>query len=324
MKQNGTLRRIVGMSEFSIFIAFLIMFIIMCFASPYFLGVNNLMNVLVQISRIGIIAVGMSLVMISGGIDLSVGYGVGFCACVFAWFSLHTELAWPLIALLTLGVGALIGAFNGILSSYVGLVPFIVTLASMKMLSGASLLLSRGMPITFETKANNTVQVLMQFGRGRIGAVPIPVIFMFIVFILGSLFARYTQTGRGVYAIGNNERAAVLSGINTKKIKCLTYVITGVLFACVGLIIAGTMGTADQTIGIGYEMDVIAAVVIGGVAMSGGEGRVWGSLIGATIMGMFKNAFVLLGISSYLQSIVIGVVIIAAMTIDIVRGRRRQ
>jgi ribose transport system permease protein len=243
---------------------------------------------------------------------------------VFAWFSLHTELPWPVIALITLGVGAAIGAFNGILSSYVGLVPFIVTLASMKMLSGASLLLSRGMPITFETKANNTVQFLMQFGRGRIGVVPIPVIFMFIVFILGSLFARYTQTGRGVYAIGNNERAAILSGINTKWIKCLTYIITGILFASVGLIIGGTMGTADQTIGIGYEMDVIAAVVIGGVSMSGGSGHVWGSLIGATIMGMFKNAFVLLGISSYMQSIVIGVVILAAMTVDIVRGKRRK
>jgi ribose transport system permease protein len=147
---------------------------------------------------------------------------------------------------------------------------------------------------------------------------------MFLVIFLGSVFAKYTQAGRGLYAVGNNERAAILSGINAKNLKCLSYVITSTLCAIVGIIVAGNLGTADQSMGIGYEMDVIAAVVIGGVAMSGGEGPVWGALIGASIMGILRNAFILLGISSYWQSIVIGAVILAAMTVDIIRGKKRE
>jgi ribose transport system permease protein len=303
------------MSETSVFIALVAMFVIMSFASQYFTRINNLMNVLTQISRLGIIAVGMSLVIISGGIDLSVGYAVGFCACIFAYFS-KIGTPWPLVLLITLAVGVCIGLFNGIMVTRVGLVPFVVTLASMKLLGGATLLITRGMPISFESPLN-------WLGRGYLGPIPVCVILMFIIMGLGSLFAKYTQTGRGLYAIGNNERAAILSGISAKNLKCFAYVLTSTLCAVVGIIVAGNLSTADPSLGTGYEMDIIAAAVIGGIAMSGGEGRIWGSLIGAGIMGILKNAFVLLGISSYWQSIVIGVVIVAAMTVDIVRGRQR-
>jgi ribose transport system permease protein len=304
-----------AMSETSVFIALVAMFIIMSFASQYFTRINNLMNVLTQISRYGIIAVGMSLIIISGGIDLSVGYAVGFCACIFAYFS-KAGSPWPLVLLITLAVGMGIGLFNGIMITRVGLVPFVVTLASMKLLGGATLLITRGMPISFESPLN-------WLGRGYFGPIPVCVILMFIIMALGSLFAKYTQTGRGLYAIGNNERAAILSGINAKNLKCFAYILTSTLCAVVGIIVAGNLSTADPSLGTGYEMDIIAAAVIGGIAMSGGEGRIWGSLIGAGIMGILKNAFVLLGISSYWQSIVIGVVIVAAMTVDIVRGRKR-
>jgi ribose transport system permease protein len=317
LRKTNTIKRLMGLSEFSVFIALVAMFIIMCFASPYFLRMNNIMNVLIQISRYGIITAGMALIMISGGIDLSVGYAVGFCACIFAWFSLHTALPWFVVGIITLGVGAGIGFFNGLLVTRVGLVPFIVTLASMKILGGGMLLITGGMPITFKSG-------LSWLGYGRFGPVPIPVILMFLVIFLGSVFAKYTQAGRGLYAVGNNERAAILSGISSKNLKCLSYVITSTLCAIVGIIVAGNLGTADQAMGIGYEMDVIAAVVIGGVAMSGGEGHVWGALIGASIMGILRNAFILLGISSYWQSIVIGAVILAAMTVDIVRGKKRE
>jgi ribose transport system permease protein len=316
IKKPGVLKRIIGQSEFSIFLALAALIIVMSFASPYFLRVNNIMNVLIQISRYGIICVGMSLVIISGGIDLSVGYAVGFSACIFAWFSLHTALAWPIVLIIVLAGGALIGFFNGIFITRIGLVPFIVTLASMKILGGINLLITGGMPITFKSE-------LSVIGSGSVGVLPFCVIILFTRMILGSLFAKYTEAGRGLYAIGNNERAAILSGINVKRLKLLSYVITGVLCSIVGIIVAGNLGTADQSMGIGYEMDVIAAVVIGGIAMSGGEGKVWGSLIGASIMTLLRNAFILLGITSYWQSIVIGIVIIAAMTVDIIRSGKR-
>jgi ribose transport system permease protein len=275
------------------------------------------MNVLSQISRYGIIAVGMSLIIISGGIDLSVGYVVGFSACMYAFFSSINSVPWPLVLLITLSIGAGIGLVNGILITRVGLVPFIVTLASMKILGGATLLITKGMPISFESPLN-------WLGQGYIGPIPVGVLLMFLVMFVGSIFAKYTETGRGLYAIGNNERAANLSGITTRKLKCLTYIITSVLSALVGIIVAGNLTIADPSLGIGYELDIIAAVVIGGIAMSGGEGHIWGSLIGAAIMGILKNSFILLGISSYWQSIVIGVVIVAAITVDIIRGRKRR
>jgi ribose transport system permease protein len=311
------LRKITRMSEFSVFIALVAMFVIMCVASPYFLRTANIMNVLSQISRYAIIAVGMSLVIISGGIDLSVGYIVGFTACLCALFSSAFAIPWPLVLVMTLGAGAGIGFVNGLLITRVGLVPFIVTMATMKILGGGTLLISRGMPISFESP-------LSRLGNGYIGPVPVCVLIMFLVIAVGSVFAKYTETGRGLYAIGNNERASILSGINTRRLKCLTYIITGVLSSLVGIIVAGNLSSADASLGIGYELDIIAAAVIGGVAMSGGEGHIWGSLIGAAIMGILKNAFVLLGISSYWQSIVIGVVIVAAITVDIVRGKTHK
>ena len=313
----SVLRKILAMPEFSVFIALLIMILIMSFASPFFLRINNVMNVLNQIARYGIIAVGMSLIIISGGIDLSVGFVVGFSACIFAYLSLNTSLPWPLVLFLTLSIGAAIGLLNGIIITRIGLVPFIVTLASMRILGGATLLLTRGMPISFESP-------LSWLGQGRIGGViPVSVVIMFVLMFAGSIFAKFTETGRGLYAIGNNERAAKLSGINTLNLKCLTYIITSVLCALVGIIVAGNLATADPSLGVGYELDIIAAAVIGGIAMSGGEGHVWGSLIGVAIIGILRNSFILLGISSYWQSIVIGVVIVAAVTIDKIRGMKR-
>ena len=146
---------------------------------------------------------------------------------------------------------------------------------------------------------------------------------MFACIIIGTIFAERTQTGRNIYAVGNNERAASLSGIKLKKTKTLVYIICSVLCAFCGIIVAGNLYSADATLGVGYDIDTIAAVVIGGVSMTGGEGSIWGALIGAAIMGVLKNGFVLLSISSYWQTIVIGIVIIIAVTIDHVRTTKR-
>ncbi|MGI6174884.1 MAG: ABC transporter permease [Christensenellales bacterium] len=316
--KRSLFKRITSRSEFSVFVALVVLIVVMSIASPVFMTTKNIFNVLNQISRYGIIAAGMALIIIAGGIDLSVGYAVGFTACYCAYFSsAEVGMPWPLVLIVTMGMGALIGIINGLLVTRVKIVPFIVTLAMGKILSGLTLLLTRGRPIFFSSG-------LSVLGWGYLGPVPIPVIIMFVCIVAGSIFTAKTLTGRNIYAIGNNERAASLSGINVKRLKVMTYIITSMLCALCGIIVAGNLESADANLGTNYETDVIAAVVIGGVAMSGGEGTVWGSLIGAAIMGILKNAFVLLGVSAYWQTIVIGIVIIGAVTIDSVRTARQS
>ena len=315
MKSNqslGGLRSFTKRSEVSVLIGLVAIFVIMSFASPFFLKLNNLMNVLQQISRYGIISVGMALVMITGGIDLSVGYIVALCACMSAHLTTNVGMAWPAVLVIVLALGALIGLVNGLLVTRVKLWPFIVTLATSKIVSGCVLLLTSGMPIHIESP-------LCVLGSGYVGPVPVAVIMMFLIIIAGTIFASMTQVGRNIYAIGNNERAAALSGIRVENTKALVYVICGTLCAFCGIVVAGNLHSADASLGAGYETDVIAAVVIGGVSMNGGEGSIWGTLIGAMIIGILKNAFILLRVSSYWQSVVIGVVIIAAVTIDRIR-----
>lgn len=311
-QQFGGVRAFTKRSEFSVLLGLAALFLMMSVASPYFLKISNIMNVLQQISRYGIISVGMALVMITGGIDLSVGYIVALSACMAAHLSTNVGLPWPLVLLAVLLMGAAIGAVNGLLVTRVKLWPFIVTLATSKIVSGCVLLLTNGMPIHVESP-------FCWLGSGYVGVVPVSVIMMFLIIIAGTVFASKTQTGRNVYAIGNNERAAALSGIKVENTKCMVYVICGLLCAFCGVVVAGNLNSADASLGAGYETDVIAAVVIGGVSMNGGEGSIWGALIGAMIIGILKNAFVLLQVSSYWQSVVIGVVIIAAVTIDRIR-----
>lgn len=320
VKESGkskTLTRLTSRAEFSVLIGLVILFVCMCFASPYFLSIQNIFNVLSQISRYGIISVGMALIIITGGIDLSIGYAVGLCATSAAWLTTEIGLAWPVVLLLIMALGACIGSVNGLLVTRVGLPAFIVTLATGKILSGCTMLLTSGRPIAMESP-------LCFLGGGYIGPVPMCVILMFLIIIGGTIFAQYTQPGRNIYAIGNNARAAVLSGIKVKKLTCLVYVIESMLCAFCGIVVAGNLRSADATLGTGYDIDTIAAVVIGGVSMTGGEGTIWGALIGAAIMGVLKNAFVLLSVSSYWQSIVIGLVILLAVTLDRIRVNRRK
>lgn len=313
---HGFWKRMTSRAEFSVLIGLLVLIIGMSFASPVFMTFNNIFNVLSQISRYGIISVGMALIIITGGIDLSVGYAVGLCATMAAYLTTNAGLPWPVVLILILLLGAVIGMVNGLLVTRLALPAFIVTLAAGKIISGCTMLLTSGRPIDFDSP-------LAVLGSGYVGPVPMCVILMFLIIILGTIFAQCTQPGRNIYAIGNNPRAAALSGIKVKKMTCLVYVIQSVLCAFCGIVVAGNLYSADATLGTGYDIDTIAAVVIGGVSMTGGEGTIWGALIGASIMGVLKNAFVLLSVSSYWQSIVIGLVIIFAVTIDRIRANRK-
>ena len=309
---NSMWKSITSRSEFSVGLGLAALFIVMSIASPVFLTMANLMNVLTQISRYAIIAVGMALIIITTGIDLSVGYAVALCGTSAAYLTTNVGLAWPLVLIIVLFMGAVIGLVNGLLVTRVKLPAFIVTLATGKILYGCTMLLTSGRPINFDSP-------LSVIGNGYVGPVPMCVIIMALFIIAGSIFAQRTQPGRDIYAIGNNARAARLSGINVNGLTTLVYIIESVSCAFCGIMIAGNLMSADATLGTNYETDTIAAVVIGGVSLTGGEGTIWGTFIGAAIMGILKNAFVLLNISSYWQSIVIGLVIIGALTIDRVR-----
>lgn len=315
-KEQTLAGKIVGSSEFGIVVALLLLCVIMSFLSPYFLKTANLINILYQISQYTILAVGMSLIILTGGIDLSVGYTVGVCGCLLAWLVEHGTNMWVAL-LITIIAGVVTGAINGFLITYLKLAPFIVTLGTGKIMAGLMLMITGGMPISIECDLN-------WLGSGKILGIPVAVIVMILIVIVGVIFSRRTLTGRNVYAVGNSERAAALSGIKVEKIKVLVYIIQGVLAAICAVIATGKLRSADAQLGNGYEMDVIAAVVIGGFNMAGGEGKVWATLVGAAIVGVLKNAFVLLGLASHWQTMSVGIVIIFAVSIDPIKKFLRQ
>jgi ribose transport system permease protein len=300
--------------ELSVLIALIVLCAIISMLSPFFLRVTNIFNVLRQFSIIGIVAVGEALVIITGGIDLSVGSVVGLCGVVTALLA-NAGLPAGLVLLASMAFGGCIGAVNGTLVTRASINPFIVTLGMLSIARGAALLITGGLPISNETP-------ITWLGGGYVGPVPVPVILMFLVATAGQVFASRTLAGRNVYAVGDNERAALLSGIRVKRVKTMVYVIAGALCALGGIVITGTLNSAEPAAGTGYELDVIAAVVIGGASLSGGEGSIAGVIIGAALMGVLRNGFVLLGISAYWQVVSIGLVIVLAVGLDSLKSRR--
>ena len=301
--------------EVSVLVALIVLCIVMTIMSPYFLTFKNIMNVLRQISLIAILAIGEGMIIITAGIDLSVGAVVGFTACMGA--SVARSGAPPEVTLLIiLGVGALVGLTNGLLVTKVGLAPFIATLGMMSIARGFSLLITMGSPIHYE---HTWISV---FGGARLGIVPVSVIVMAVIVTVGVIFANSTVTGRNIYAVGNSEKSAKLSGIRVDRIKIIVFTITGFLAGVCGLILMGQLESSDAFYGNGYEMDVIAAAVIGGISLAGGLGNLLGIVVGAGLMGVLKNAFVLLAVPGYWQTVAVGVVIIGAVSIDSLRNRR--
>jgi len=301
--------------EVSVGVALAALCVAMSVASPYFLTVRNILNILRQFSLIAILAVGEGLIIITAGIDLSVGALVGMTACVGAWVALAG--APPSLTLLViLGSGTLAGFANGLLVTRVGIAPFIATLGMMSVARGVSLLITLGSPIHYDT---TWISVL---GGGHIGVVPVSVIVMLVIVAAGWVVATRTVLGKNVYAVGNSEKAAKLSGIRVETTKTAVFTITGLLTGVCGLILMGQLEGADAFYGNGYELDVIAAAVIGGISLAGGEGNLLGIMVGAALMGVLKNAFVLLAVPGYWQTVAVGLVIIGAVSIDSLRKRR--
>ncbi len=306
-------------AETGIVAIFAVICITMSFLSPYFLKTNNLMNILRQISNMGIISVGMAMVILIGGIDLSVGAVLAFSSCMAAFLAQYMN---PWIAVfIAVILSGFIGFLNGVIAIKIGVASFIGTLGMQNIVRGLAFLITGGIPIQFHNQASI-------LGGGTINVseklmIPISVIIMFGIYFLGILITKKTVFGRSLYAVGDNEKSARLSGINTDRVRILAFMITGLLSGLVGIINAGNLTTAEASAGTSLEQDCIAAVVIGGISMTGGEGSMAGILFGAAIMGVIKNGFILLNFPAYLQTITIGVIIVAAVSIDCITKRKK-
>ncbi len=296
--------------KYQIFIAFAIICTILSVATPNFFSLQNMVIVLRQISINGILAVGVTFVIIAGGIDLSLGSVIALTGVVAAIFAHPGE--YPLIVSLSLAIltGILIGTINGLTISKGKVAPFIVTLGMMTIARGLALLISNGRPVSNLSKSFNFI------GGGDIFNIPVPIIIFAIVIILASVILNYTKTGRYIYAVGGNEHAATASGINVNAIKMFTYVVCSGLAALAGVILASRITTGQPNAGVAYELDAIAAVVIGGTSLSGGVGSIIGTVLGALIIGVINNGLDLLNITSYYQQIIKGIIIVGAVLID--------
>jgi ribose transport system permease protein len=283
--------------------------------TPHFLTLSNLLNIAEQATIIAIIAVGMTFVIITGGIDLSVGSVLAF-AGVFMASALHGGLPLPLALIVGIGAGLLCGLVNGLLITVGRLPPFIATLGMMSVARGAALMFTEGRPISGFSESFRSL------ATGEVLRVPAPVIIMIGVYMIAHFVLRRTKLGRYTYAIGGNEEAALLSGINVKLYKTMVYGIAGLLSGLAAILLTARLNSAQPIAGMAYELDAIAATVIGGTSLLGGEGAVVGTLIGALIMAVLRNGLNLLGVSSFIQQIVIGTVIIVAVVIDMALKRR--
>ncbi len=283
--------------------------------SPYFLTPSNLVNVVQQTAVNAIIAVGMTFVIVSAGIDLSVGSIVAFSGVILA-SCLQAGAPLPLALLAGLAAGGACGLVNGLLITWGRLPPFISTLGMMSVARGAALVYTQGRPISgFEAD-------FRFLATGELGFLPVPVLIMGVVYLLSHLLLSRTRFGRYTYAIGGNEEAAQLSGVSVRFHKSMIYAFSGLTSAVAAIILTARLNSAQPIAGFMYELDAIAAAVIGGTSLLGGEGTLTGTLIGALIMGVLRNGLNLLGVSSFLQQIVIGSVIITAVLVDALLKRR--
>jgi len=300
--------------RFGTVIGLIVLCAILWILTPYFLTISNLLNVAEQTSINAIVAVGMTFVILSGGIDLSVGSIVAL-AGVTLGIALRDgqPLALALTAASTAGV--VCGLVNGLLVSQGGLPPFIVTLGTMSIARGAALLVTEGRPISGFA---SSFRVL---ATGRVGFVPAPVIATAVVYLAAHVALTRTTFGRYVYAIGGNEEATRLSGVAVRFHKTMIYGVSGLMSAIAAVILTARLNSAQPIAGMMYELDAIAATVIGGTSLMGGDGTLGGTLVGALIMGVLRNGLNLLGVSSFLQQIVIGAVIVVAVLLDTVLKR---
>lgn len=293
------------------FIGLLLIVTIITILNPDFLSIDNLLNVLRQVSINALIAFGMTFVILTGGIDLSVGSTLAFSGAVTA--TMMAAGIDPFIAILSgLIIGTILGAFNGFIIAKGKVAPFIATLATMTIYRGLTLMFTEGRPVSGLGEST----LFEMIGKGYFFGIPVPAMTMMVSFLILYLLLKKTTFGRRVYAVGGNEEASILSGISVDRIKIYVYSLTGFLAALAGVILTSRLNSAQPTAGQMYELDAIAAVVLGGTSLTGGKGWIVGTLIGALIIGVLNNGLNLMGVSSFFQQVVKGSVILLAVLLD--------
>jgi len=300
------------LDKYGVLFVFLFMFLFLSIATTStFLTSKNLLNVVRQVSVNGVIAVGMMFVLLTGGIDLSVGSVVALAGVISATFAHPGE--YPLIVPILLGllVGLIVGGINAFFVVKTKIVPFIATMGMLSIAKGVALVISKGRPIS------NLSDSFCFIGSGNVfGFFPLLSLIMICCFIVGGIIQRRTRLGRYIFAIGGNENAARVSGIKVDACKAAVYIFSGFFAAIAGIVLAGRITTGSPASGEGYELDAIASVVIGGTSLNGGVGSIWGTLIGVLIIGILHNGMDLLNVSSYYQKITQGAIIILAVLLD--------
>ena len=319
---------IIAARETGVLLALLVICVFLTFATSSFLTVRNLLNVGRQISLLGIMAIGMTFVLVSREVDLSVGSTYAISGLVTGMLIVRGSALIPALSAGLL-VGMVIGAINGVLSTYGKLPSFIATLGMLSVVRGAALLITDGQPVTVDTTRGGRSEVVDQFyqlGQGQLfGIIPMLLVCFLIVAAISWLVLAKTTFGFRVYAVGGSEKAARLSGIQVFQTKILTFTLMGLLSAIAGILSLAFLpsGQAGRT-GVGLELDVIAAAIVGGASLSGGEGTILGTIFGTLIIGILRNGLVLLSISPFWQTTAIGLVIICAVGIDKWTGLRRS
>jgi ribose transport system permease protein len=300
--------------KWGIYIALLLLVILMALIAPNFFSIKNGLNIAQAVSINAIVAAGMTVVILTAGIDLSVGSIVA-ASGVATVLLLNGGVPTAIAALVAILVGAFIGLINGAIIAHLALPAFIVTLGALTYTRGIAYSMHGG-PVQIAGKSG-----IESIGNGSIGGIPMPVFIMIFVYWFFWFLLERTKFGRHVYAVGGNPQAARLSGINVKKVLMSVYVISGVTAGLAGLMFASRVRSGQVTAGVGYELDAITAVILGGTSLFGGRGRIFGTLVGALLIGVLSNGLVLLGVPIYTQLMIKGAVIILAVAIDTLRSK---
>nr|WP_245917552.1 ribose ABC transporter permease [Bacillus canaveralius] len=304
------------MRQYGLILSLFLLCLVMTFLTDNFLTVSNLMNVARQISVTAIAAVGMTLVIIIGGIDLSVGSILALSGVMAA--TMYTNVESPVLAIIVaIAVGGAVGFFNGFVTAKGMIAGFITTLATMSAVRGFSFIYTEGVPVSV-TSPNFTF-----IGTGYFLSIPVPIIIMIIVLAFGFYLMNRTRFGRYIYAIGGNEQTSKWSGLKVDRIKIYVYMLSGLLTGLAGVILASRLASGQPFAGQGFELDVIAAVIVGGTSLAGGKGNISGTIIGVMLIGILSNGLTLLNVDSYYQMVIKGGIIILAVLIDSL-GRRKK
>lgn len=312
------IKKLFKSKEIGIFLVLCLLFVIFSILSPQFLKMKNIFNITKQIATLGICSIGFSFVLITGGIDLSLGYQISLSNIVCAVLIIKYDVNWMFAIFLVIIMGILIGLLNGIIITQTGVAPLIVTLSMMTILNGVSYLISKGLPIF------GFPQRFAFLGQGSIGPIPVSLVILLLLVAVGWFILNKTYFGRYIFAIGSNEEAAQLSGVNTKKIRMLVYSLCGFFTSIGAVLMLSRLNSAQSATGAGFEFDVLTACVLGGVSSNGGKGSMLGAIIGVLIVGVLDNGLLLLGVSEYLKLVIKGCILLVAVVYDTMSRARSE